>query len=220
MKPAGILFDYNGVIVTDEHLQKQAMENILAKYNIEISDTIYNEQCFGRSDKAGLENVQKLFPSLAKISTTDLVAEKVVEYQKLTKNMSLLAPGIREKLDELHQHFVIGLVTGSAHVELDHVLRQENLVQFFDVIISADDITRSKPDPEGYVKAVAALGLPKEKIAAIEDTPIGVAAAKAAGLKCLAVLQTVSANKLGSADIILRSITEITPEIVLKLLKA
>lgn len=218
MKPLGILFDYNGVIVADEHLQKQAMETMLARYNIEISDTMYDEQCFGRSDRAGFENVQKLFPELSKIPTADLVSEKVVQYQKLTKSMSLLAPGIREKLQELTEHFAIGLVTGSAHVELDKVLEQENLEKFFDIIISADDIQNSKPNPECYEKGIAALGLPKENIVAVEDTPIGIAAAHAAGLKCIGVLQSVSANKL-VADITVKHVTEITPEIIIKLLR-
>lgn len=219
MKSIGILFDYNGVIVTDEHLQKQAMGNVVARYAVTLSDELYDEQCFGRSDRTGFENIQKLFPALAKIPTADLVAGKVVEYQKLTQNMSLLVPGIREKLRELHQHFAIGLVTGSAHVELDRVFRQENLAQFFDVVISADDTARSKPDPAGYLQGVAALGLPKEKVVAVEDTPIGIVAAKAAGLTCIAVLHTVSADKLASADMVLKSTTEITPEIIFKLVR-
>ncbi len=220
MKPFGILFDYNGVIVTDEHLQKQATLAVIERHGLALSDALYDEHCFGRSNQAGFKNLQKLFPELAKIPTADLVAEKVAQYQKLTEHMSLLTPGIREKLGELQEHFAIGLVTGSAHVELDHVLKQENLARFFDVIISADDIQSSKPDPEGYRKAIAALGLPKEKIAAVEDTPIGIQAAKAAGLECIAVLHTLSAEKLTSADLILKSVTEITPEIIVKLLQA
>ena len=73
-------------------------------------------------------------------------------------------------------------------------------IAVFDVIVSAEDVSRGKPDPEGYLRALELLGLPGARAAAIEDTPPGVTAAKAAGLYCVAVLGTVPRERLGEAD--------------------
>jgi beta-phosphoglucomutase-like phosphatase (HAD superfamily) len=70
----------------------------------------------------------------------------------------------------------------------------------FDVIVSADDVTRGKPDPEGYLLALEQLGVRAVDAVAIEDAPPGIAAAKAAGLRCVAVLGTVPPERLGEAD--------------------
>jgi len=70
----------------------------------------------------------------------------------------------------------------------------------FDVIVSADDVTRGKPDPEGYLLALEQLGVRAADAVAIEDAPPGIAAAKAAGLRCVAVLGTVPPERLGEAD--------------------
>ena len=70
----------------------------------------------------------------------------------------------------------------------------------FEVIVSAEDVTRGKPDPEGYLLALERLRLQAADAVAIEDAPPGIAAAKAAGLRCVAVLGTAPRERLGQAD--------------------
>jgi sugar-phosphatase len=82
---------------------------------------------------------------------------------------------------------------------VETVLRAAGIA-VFDVIVSAEDVNRGKPDPEGYLHALDLLGLPGTQAAAIEDTPPGVMAAKAAGLYCVAVLGTVPRKRLAEAD--------------------
>lgn len=218
MKPAGILFDYNGVIVSDEPLQKLAMENVLKRYGVELTDEAYVEHSLGRTDRVGLENFKKVFSQLQSIPTEALAQEKITEYQHIIKNRSLVYPGIRAVLENLRKHFAVGMVTGSTRSELEFVLGKEQLLQFFEVIITAEDISQSKPNPKGYLKGIASLNLPEGKIVAIEDTSIGIRAAKGAGLKCIAVLHSRPKSELGSADLILPNVTQVRPEVVRKLI--
>lgn len=220
MKSAGILFDYNGVIVTDEHVHKEALATVLKKYGIELSDEVNREHCVGRTDEAGLQSLQKVFPQLAGASIPNLISEKTKIYLRLAQESSLVYPGLPAKLKELHEYFAAGMVTGSLAADRDTVLEQENIRQYFDVIIGAEDIERSKPDPEGYLKGIAAIGIPKEKIVAVEDTAIGVQAAQAADLKCIAVLHTLTADKLEAADKIIEKVTDITPDMIRGLAKS
>ena len=73
-------------------------------------------------------------------------------------------------------------------------------IDVFELIVSAESVERSKPDPEGYLRALELLGVASTEAVAIEDTPPGVAAAKAAGVHCAAVLGTVARERLREAD--------------------
>jgi HAD superfamily hydrolase (TIGR01509 family) len=211
-KKAGILFDYNGVIVDDEHLQEQAMGDITKRHGVPLNHELYITYCLGRPDKEGLQNLQSAFPRLAETPVETLVTEKVERYRHLIENESILFPGLTETLRRLHKHFALAVVTGSLRSEIDTILVEEGIKSFFTAVISADDISRGKPDPEGYLKGMAALKLPPEQIVAVEDTPRGIEAAQAAGLTCIAVAQTVEKRYLTEADVVLDNVTQMTPQ--------
>jgi len=218
-KEAGILFDYNGVIVDDEHLQEQAMGDITKRHGVPLNHELYVTYCLGRPDKEGFQNLQSAFPELTGISADELMKEKVNRYHELIEHASLLFPGFQETLRQLHEHFALAVVTGSLRSEIDRILAREKINAFFAAVISADDISRGKPDPEGYLKGIAALNLPPERIVAVEDTPRGVEAAHAAGIQCIAVAQTVDKSDLTEADLVLHNVTEVTPEVVWSMIK-
>jgi len=80
----------------------------------------------------------------------------------------------------------------------------------FRAIVTADDVARSKPDPEGYTLAARRMGLSPGNCLAIEDTPAGIASAKAAGLRTLAVTTSFPASDLTQAERIVSSLAEVT----------
>jgi sugar-phosphatase len=82
------------------------------------------------------------------------------------------------------------------------VLEASGLADALTTIVSADDVVRGKPDPEGYLKALALLdgGIEAAEVLVFEDTEAGVASAKAAGMRCLAVLGTLAPDRLTAAD--------------------
>jgi beta-phosphoglucomutase len=106
-------------------------------------------------------------------------------------------------------------VSGALRDEIEGALRQEGIERSFKHVITAEDVERGKPDPEGYVLAMTAINgeppLPSRLIhphecVAIEDSPAGIEAAAAAGLRTVGVAQTYNADALGNADLVVESL--------------
>lgn len=220
MESAGILFDYNGVLVDDEHLQHQAMAETVAEYGVELTDRLYNDFCLGRTDGEGFKNIRNAFLQLIDIPLDQLIANKVTHYQRIVREGSIMYPGIQDTIGKLAEDCELGVVTGALRLEVEPVLKEAGLFNFFTCVITADDVSRGKPNPEGYQKGTQALGIPQENIVVIEDTPNGIRAAKAAALTCIAVEHTVHRDQLGDADKIYAKVTDITAETIHNLLKA
>ncbi|MEX0650310.1 MAG: HAD family phosphatase [Candidatus Andersenbacteria bacterium] len=215
MKKYGILFDYNGVIVDDEHIHEKVMVNIMSNLGVELTHDLFNEHCLGRTSQAGFENLIHAFSAKLKgCSAKALTEQKAKEYAELVKEESIIHPAIKTVLSRLSENYRLGLVTASPRSEVIPILEEENLLHYFEVVVTIDDVQKGKPDPEGYLKGISGVGLSKDQILIVEDTPSGVAAAKASGAKCIAVLHTVTRDKVKDADIIVESVEEITPSLV------
>jgi sugar-phosphatase len=81
------------------------------------------------------------------------------------------------------------------------------------ILVSADDVTRGKPDPEPYLKAAAQLGFAPERCIVIEDAPYGITAAHRAGMKAIGVIGAYAVDQIREADFICRSVAEIRAEL-------
>jgi HAD superfamily hydrolase (TIGR01509 family) len=110
----------------------------------------------------------------------------------------------------------LALCSGALRSDIDPILAQLRVARCFDVIVSADDVRRSKPDPESYRLAFArlsekydALLTVPEKSVAVEDTPAGIRSAKGAGLLVLAVTNSYGAGELAEADWITESLESV-----------
>ena len=103
----------------------------------------------------------------------------------------------------------LAIVSGALRAEIDAVLGAIRLARFFDEIVSAEDVRAGKPDPAGYRLAVERLrarrigDLQPAECLAVEDTPKGIEAARAAGVRVLALPHTVAAGELVAADVVL-----------------
>ena len=82
------------------------------------------------------------------------------------------------------------------------VLAAAGLRDAVSLIVSMEDVPRGKPQPDGYLRALELLGLRPDEAVAIEDSPPGVAAAQAAGLRCAALTRTFTADRLAGADLL------------------
>ena len=95
--------------------------------------------------------------------------------------------GVRETLERLRGKFVVGVVTSSRKDHLEMILGKTGLRSFFDFFLTADDVAKLKPDPELYLKALELSQQSREHCIALEDSPHGARAAKAADLTCYAI---------------------------------
>lgn len=209
-KGYGILFDYNGVLVGDEHLQYKAMMLALKAHQYNLTQEEYDAVCLGRTDQSGFEGLKAKTSRLASVDVGQLIDEKAKMYRKIVVQESIVYPGAPELIQELSRKYAIGVITGSLRVEVEPILRQSGIYELLSAFITAEDVSRGKPYPEGYKKGIQELGLPPDAVVAIEDSPAGVRAAKAAGLRCIGITETVGAEALQEADYIQTKTTDLT----------
>jgi beta-phosphoglucomutase len=201
MSLKAVLFDFNGVIINDEPLHEQLLEQILIEENLILKPGEYSKVCLGRSDSACLRDI---LASRGRVVKQDylnqLLNRKAQEYvQELEKVEKLpLYPGLDDLIFKVRSgNLKLGLVSGALRKEIDIVLNRANLAEHFQVIVAGDDITASKPEPDGYLLAVEQLNqeypdlkLKPQECLAIEDTFAGIKAAKQAGMEVVGVAHT------------------------------
>lgn len=196
-----ILFDFNGVIINDEPLHQKLLEEILLEENIRPNPREYREVCLGRSDRACLIELltrRGRVPTDTYLDT--LIHKKSKRYiQTLTTlNPLPIYPGVADALYQFKAaRLSIGVVSGALREEIELVLERSHMTDDFLVIVSADDIKTSKPEPDGYLLAVDRLNalnpdldLQPADCLVLEDTPAGITAAKRAGMSVVGVANT------------------------------
>ncbi|HEX2897197.1 MAG TPA: HAD family phosphatase [candidate division Zixibacteria bacterium] len=219
-KNIGVLFDYNGVIVNDESLQKDAFRSVLNGKGVKLTDQLYSEIFLGRTDIEGFEEVRGRFPQeLFEVTTYELCNLKTRKYIKSLVGNKVIYDGAIECIKSLSEQFSLGIVTSSAKKEFEAVMVKFTLRKYFSIILTAEDFKRGKPDPEPYAKGTRELGTELKKTIAIEDSPSGVRSAKSAGIWCIAVLNTSASDQLTEADLIVNTISEISVKTISSLLR-
>ena len=196
-----VLFDFNGVIINDEPIHEKLIEQILIEENLRPIPGEFAKVCLGRSDRVCLTELLKRRGRVVSESyLLQLIERKARAYeQQLEKIEKLpLYPGVEDLIFKARsQKLKLALVSGAMRSEIESVLNRAGLATNFTVIVAGDDITTSKPDPDGYLLAVERLNqqypdlqLQPEQCLAIEDTPAGIQAAKRAGISVVGVANT------------------------------
>jgi len=110
-------------------------------------------------------------------------------------------PGIAPLLHDLHgRGYRLGLVTGSARSVVDESFAPTGYADLFEVIVTGDDVSRGKPDPEPYQIAARKLDILPSDCLVVENAPLGIRSARGAGMGCVALGTTLPANRLSAAD--------------------
>src|SRR5581483_5102695 len=172
MSYKAILFDMDGVIVDSEPLHVAAFQITLKKYGHELSHDQYKQHFAGKTDEAGFK---QYFDSIGEAVDIPLIMnEKGKAYLELAADRLVAYPGVIEFIRNLAERKVsLALVTGSLRAEADVTLEAFGIANLFSAVIAAEDITHSKPDPEGYLKAAKTLGVNPDDCVVIEDAPSG-----------------------------------------------
>ncbi len=200
MKYTAVLFDMNGVIVDDEPLHLLAFQRVLADMGQELTHDDYKKFFAGKTDSDGFKAY--LTHNNLDFELGKLMGKKAQAYMDLAEGVIKPYPGVVEFIKSLSGYGIrLALVTSSLRVEAETVLRAFELADLFDVVVTADDITNGKPDPEGYLRGATGLGVVPALCVVVEDAPSGLAAAKAAGMRCAAVLNTHSEVELVGAEL-------------------
>jgi len=202
MKYSAICFDLDGVIVNSELLHEAAFRSTLKHYNLSLSEDDYKTYFAGKTDKQGF--IDYLSSLQVTLPLTDLLTLKGQLFASLAPEELSYYESVPNLVKNLAGTTTLALVTGSSPEETEIALKGQNLSKYFSVVITARDITYSKPNPEGYLLAATQLGnsIAPATCIAVEDSPSGVRAAKAAGMYCIAVTNTHTAEMLQMADVV------------------
>jgi beta-phosphoglucomutase len=188
----GLLLDFNGTLSEDEPLLCRIFQELFAEAGKPVSEQEYYDRLSGLSDR----EIVRLWLGRDDPAMLD---RKIERYLELADG-STIGEEARAAVREAAERVAVGVVSGSARAEIQPVLDAAGLSSAITVLVSADDIRRSKPDPEGYLIALHLLGVEPGDAAAVEDSEAGVAAAKAAGLYTVGVTTTLPAERLSRAD--------------------
>ena len=198
-----VLFDFNGTLSEDEHVSFQVYGEVLAAHGRPVTEAEYYEQLTGLSTAEGTATwLGADYPRLAEVAE-----ECVARFRAIAGDGSTVAPSAREALAAAAAQVPVGIVTTGPREVLDEVLAAAGLTEHVAFTVTAEDVSRTKPDPEGYLLALERLGgIAAAEVLVFEDTPVGVQAARAAGMRCVAVLGTVPRQRLEGADEIVETL--------------
>lgn len=206
------LFDLDGVLVDSERIYTKIWEAIEKQWPTGIENFAY------KIKGTTLEDIlERYFPE----EVRDDVTKELIRLESMMIYGPL--PGAIEFLDSLKaKEIPIALVTSSNGLKMDHLWHDmPGFKEKFDVIITGDEVSNSKPDPEGYLAAAAALGVNPERCAVFEDSLQGVKAGKAAGAFVIGVAGTLKASDIQPfSDIVVNAVANIYPDTLERTLKS
>ena len=192
-----VVFDFNGTLSDDEPLMFEIYRRLFAEQGRPLTREQYFSGLAGHSEEAiiggwlGVEGAE----------LDALVAERIARYQTLAADGSTVPDLARAVVRYAAARAPVGLVSGAFRAEIEPVLAAAGIADCFRFLVTADDVARTKPAPDPYTKALARLGNGEPaEVVAIEDTEAGVASAKAAGLRCVAIVGTHPRERLAEAD--------------------
>ena len=214
---AGVIFDFDGIIVDTEPLHYRAFQEILIPLGLGYSWADYLRGYIGYDDRDAFRNAFfSAGRTLNDAYLEELIKEKGAAFQRIIVSGVLPYPGVLELVRAIAGTLPLGLCSGALPSDIEPILKHLGIAGFFDVIITAADVRASKPDPESYALAVTGLisaypdkGIMAGNCLAIEDTPAGIASARGAGLKVLAVTNSYPEEELTGADRIVASLADL-----------
>lgn len=200
------IFDMDGVIYDSEPIHAKAKKLVLAEWGISISDERL-ATFVGRSSRDFYGTMVKENPQ-CRASWQELADRKHSLYRTmLAEDDSVKAmPGIRDLLERIRKAgYLIGLGSSSTMEMIELVLTRLDLKDYFSVLVSGNDLPKSKPDPMIFLTVAERLGVSPSICTVIEDATAGVAAAKAAGMYCIGYYNPNSGPQdLSRADMIVK----------------
>lgn len=216
--PNAVIFDFDGVLVDTEPQHFKAFRRVLEPLGIGLSWREYVDVYMGFDDRDCFREIFRTRGrTLAGDRLDSLVAAKSVVFREVIRDGVRPYTGAVSLVASLHARGLpLAISSGALRSDIAPVLDRLRIAHCFSVVVGADDVGRSKPDPESYTLAFAGLlrahpanlSVPGECLA-VEDTPAGIRSAKLAGLRVLAITNSVGSKDLAEADAIIASLESV-----------
>ena len=209
-----VIFDLDGVLLDSEQVWDEAREQLANERGGRWHENAQRDM-MGMSS---LEWSRYMHETIGLPEPPEEISREVVErLAKLYRQHLPVLPGAREAVERLATRWPLGLASSSNRELIDLVLELMGVAHLFRATVSSEEVARGKPAPDVYLEAARRLGVDPTHAAAIEDSENGIRAAKAAGMRVLAIPNEhfpPAEEALAQADVVLRSLAELVPEAV------
>jgi HAD superfamily hydrolase (TIGR01509 family) len=217
-----LIFDFDGVLVDSEPLILKLTQEMAAQEGWTVSAEEYYRDYLALDDRGIVEHLYRSHGRPIDRARRDaLVAWKTRAYAQIIRDGLPPMPGAVAFVRKTAEEFTLAIASGSLRGEIEHLLHKLGLREEFRVLATAEECEHSKPAPDVYLNALARLRelpalqdppLAATECLAIEDAPLGVAAAHAAGIRCLALTHSRPATELQHADWVAREFADLDLE--------
>ncbi|MFT4205055.1 MAG: HAD family phosphatase [Chitinophagaceae bacterium] len=205
------LFDMNGTMINDMQFHQDAWYDVFTKeLGSDISEADAKKEMYGKNS----EVLERIFGK-GRFTTQEMDEigyRKELRYQEVFRPHLKLLPGLADFLQKAEQqHIALAIGTAALLMNVDYVLDNiDGLRRFFPIIVTADDVTTSKPDPEVFIKCAELLGIAPTDCIVFEDSPKGVEAAKNGGMKAVVLLTYHEPKDFDGLDNVLMMVQDFT----------
>jgi mannitol-1-/sugar-/sorbitol-6-phosphatase len=191
------LFDLDGTLVDSEPVHRAAWRSFFASRGWEVSEETYAAHFLGRRGADAFRSVDGPWRN----EDPEALLQEVLTHLSAESTEPGTVPGAADLVRSVHAAGApIAVVTSAPRAWVDEALAFVGVADLVSVVVSAEDVTAGKPDPEGYLAACDRLGVDPAHVAAFEDSVSGVTAAAAAGIaRVIGVLTTTNADALRAA---------------------
>ena len=198
MRPRAVVFDFNGTISNDEAILCEIFQQLFAAQGKPLAAQDYYDRLAGLSDP----EIVRTWLGDDHPAVAEVVQQRIALYRAAVADGSTVPESARAAMRYAAERVPVGVVSGAAREEVDAVLGAAGVADEVSIVVTAEDVVEGKPSPEGYVRALKLLddGIRADEVVVFEDTEAGIAAAKAAGMRCVGVLGTLAEERLAGAD--------------------
>jgi HAD superfamily hydrolase (TIGR01509 family) len=204
-----VIFDLDGVLIDSEPLHFKSDNLLLRELGIHAPEN-YFDRFVGLTDSTMWEAI-KIDYHITKCTDELLKMQLPIKLNLLQGGDYKIIPGIVELLEQIKaMHMPIAVASSSSKQFIEAVIEQYGLIQYFKIIVSGEDVERSKPEPDIFLRAAELLNAKPSECLVVEDSKSGTIGAKKAGMMCIGFQNLNSGNQdLSQADFIVLDIREI-----------
>lgn len=215
---SAIIFDFDGVLADTEDLHCAAFQRVARDRGLALSRDDYYHRLLGLPDHDCIAAFCAAAGRPLQAGEIDrLVAGKRRHFAELSATTDLY-PGVAVALRRLYGHFALAIASGAARDEIEAVLQRAGVVNLFGAVVAAEDVAAGKPAPDPFLRALDELNgrrarpFASRECVVVEDSPAGIAAARAAGMRCIAVTTSHDRAALGAADAFIDGVAHLRAE--------
>lgn len=206
----GVIFDWDETLAATKEIAVHSFKKALKSFDIDVSAGFIKKQ-MGKSARDILVNILRESKIEFDDELVDCLLDKRIESEIEMSDRVSLYTGALELLDSLLGKAVLGVATMNDEPVIEHMLEAKKIRRYFDIVLSADDVKKSKPDPQIFLCFAKKLDLLPKDCVVLEDSIFGVKAAKSAEMSCIAVASGSYTRKelqKGNPDLIVDSLLE------------